>query len=86
MSKLTIHAQLVRGLTRLGYRQDPSALATRYLTFVDHRNPGLKLYVGRINSLRGGATLAASIPYPNLKVRALAAGLPAEWPVKEIAS
>lgn len=83
MPKLTIHAQLVRGLMRLGYRPDPSAPATRYLTFNDHENHGLKLYVGRISSLRGGATLAASIPYPNLKVRALAAGLPAEWPIKE---
>lgn len=64
------------GLEALGYKRDEyrTRNASTHVVFLDHVAPGnRRLYVGRGNSLRGGSTLALSIPLDDLKSKAIAA-------------
>lgn len=78
MPRLTLRAQLIRGLERLGYHRAPYSLS-KYEIFIDHVRPGRNIYVGRQHALRGGRTLSESIPLDGLKRQALNAGLPERW-------
>lgn len=75
MPRLTFRQQIIRGLERLGYTRDPAARATRFTVFTDHRTPGARLFVGRVDALRRGRTVANSTPDDRLKRAALNAGL-----------
>ena len=77
MKKLTIRQQIIRGLERLGYQRDPTARASRFTVYADHRDAGRRLFVGRVDALRRGRTVASSIPDDRLKVEAMRAGLSA---------
>lgn len=71
---LTLRAQIIAGLTRLGYGPATTHRSTKYTVFIDHRAPQRLLYVGRQGALRRGLTIATSIPDDRLKLAALEAG------------
>jgi hypothetical protein len=80
MTYLTLRDQIIRGLERLGYERDLSARpSSRYTIFKDHLNPGLRIYVGKIEAVRRGRSSAVSEQALGLKRAALTAGLPAKW-------
>lgn len=68
MSARTIHDRLVEALTKLGGVKVKTNPKTTVWTVPTHDK---FFYLGRVNSLRYGATLQASIPVDRLKAHPL---------------
>lgn len=81
--KLTIRDQVIRGLERLGYTRDTNAKTTKYTVFNDKGGYKRKIYVGKVNTLRIGVTVAGSIVSNRLWNQAMEAGLHPVWPIPE---